>query len=204
SAAPTGAILTDVGSVKEPVVRALEQAWTRVGPVVGAHPIAGSEAAGAAAADAGLFRGRLCILTPTSATDPIPLGRGRALWQAVGAGVEEMPAAEHDAILARVSHLPHLLAYALVDATATSTIARRAVLDYAGSGFFDTTRIAASRAEIWRDILIANRTAVGDALGELRAAVDRLAALVEAGDAPALDAVLSAAATVRARIGRER
>src|SRR5262249_20349975 len=121
SAAPTGAILTDVRSVKEPVVRALEQAWTRVGPVVGAHPIGGRRPAGAAGGAAGLSRGRLCIPPPTPATDPIALGRVRALWEAVGARVEEMPAAEHDAILARVSHLPHLLAYALVDATATST-----------------------------------------------------------------------------------
>src|SRR5437667_206336 len=105
--ARAGALLTDVGSVKQILVAELEAAWAGVGPVVGAHPIAGSEASGAGAACADLFRGRRCILTPTPATDRAALARVRALWEGVGARVEEMPPAVHAARLARVSHLPH-------------------------------------------------------------------------------------------------
>src|SRR5439155_1130219 len=122
------ALLTDVGSVKRMLVEELEAAWAGAGPVVGAHPIAGSEASGAGAARADLFRGRRCILTPTPATDRAALARVRALWEGVGARVEEMPPAVHDELLARVSHLPHLLAYALVAAVGDKSIAHRALL----------------------------------------------------------------------------
>ena len=181
-----GAILTDVGSVKAGVVEALEARWSEGRLVVGAHPIAGSESSGAAAARADLFRGRRCIVTPTPATDREALGRVRALWEGVGAVVEEMPAALHDEILARVSHLPHL------------------VLDYAGSGYRDTTRIAASRPELWRDIALANRAALRGALTEFRAVLDRLEHLLAAGDGEGLEAVLGAAAALRQRLGGER
>src|SRR5207249_4880271 len=176
-----GAILTDVGSVKAGVVEALEARWPERGLVVGAHPIAGGEVSGAGAARADLFRGRRCILTPTPATDREALARVRALWEGVGAVVEEMPAALHDEILARVSHLPHLAAYALVAAFGETRVAGRRVLDYAGSGYRDTTRIAASRPELWRDIALANRAALRGALVEFRAALDRLEGLVVAG-----------------------
>src|SRR5579885_31595 len=125
-AAP-GTLLTDVGSVKGTLVTALEAAWQDRGPVVGAHPLAGSEAAGAGAARADLFVGRRCILTPTKRTDPAALARVRALWEGVGARVEEMAPAAHDALLARISHLPHLLAYALVTAAAGAAVDGRAV-----------------------------------------------------------------------------
>src|SRR6059036_228471 len=192
--ARAGALLTDVGSVKQTLVAELEAAWAGVGPVVGAHPIAGSEASGAGAARADLFRGRRCILTPTPATDRAALARVRALWEGVGAVVEEMPAALHDEILARVSHLPHLAAYALVAAFGETRVAGRRVLDYAGSGYRDTTRIAASRPELWRDIALANRAALRGALVEFRAALDRLEGLVVAGDGDALEAAFAAAA----------
>src|SRR5581483_244779 len=133
-AAP-GTLRTDVGSVKGTLVAALEAAWQDRGPVVGAHPLAGSEAAGAGAARADLFVGRRCILTPTKRTDPAALARVRALWEGVGARVEEMAPAAHDALLARISHLPHLLAYALVTAAAGAAVDGRAVLDYAAAGF---------------------------------------------------------------------
>jgi prephenate dehydrogenase len=196
-----GTILSDVGSVKAPVVAALEALWGPAGPVVGAHPIAGSEASGAGAARADLFVGRRCILTPTPATDREALARVRALWGGVGARVEEMPAAVHDEILARVSHLPHLVAYALADAFGAERVAGRAVLDYAGSGFLDATRIAGSPAEIWRDIALANAAALGTSLGTFRAALDRLGALVVAGDAAGLEAALAAARATRRRLG---
>ncbi|MFN8543347.1 MAG: prephenate dehydrogenase/arogenate dehydrogenase family protein [Candidatus Binatia bacterium] len=196
-----GALLTDIGSVKGSVVTALEAAWKGIGPVVGSHPIAGSEAWGPAAARADLFRGRLCVLTPTAATDPTALARLRDLWEAVGARVEEMAPAVHDAILARVSHLPHLVAFALVAAAAAARADGHRVLAYAGSGFRDTTRVAASRAEVWRDIALANGPALLDAVAEFRVALDRLEELVRARDGAGLEAAFEAAAAARRVLG---
>jgi prephenate dehydrogenase len=201
-AAP-GAVLTDVGSVKAGPVAAMEARWSDPGLVVGGHPIAGSEAAGAAAAQPELFRDRLCILTPTGRTRPAALERVRTLWEGVGARVEEMDADAHDAILARVSHLPHLVAYALVDAVAAARVDGRSVLDYAGGGLRDTTRIAGSLAELWRDIALANAGPLRAALAEFRAALDRLDALIAAGDAAGLGAALDAARTARRRIDED-
>jgi len=199
-AAP-GTILTDVGSVKAGVVAALERAWTSPALVVGAHPIAGSERSGSQAADGALFRGRRCILTPTTQTAPEALARVRRLWEGVGAVVDVLPGDVHDAILARVSHLPHVAAYALVGAVANASIAGHRVLDYAGTGFTDTTRIAASPAEVWRDILLANAAPLRDALGELRQALDAIERAVASGDAAALEAVLDMASAGRRAIG---
>jgi prephenate dehydrogenase len=195
--APAGALLTDVGSVKSGLVEALEARWTAPGLVVGAHPIAGSEAAGAGAARADLFRGRLCIVTPTPRTRPEAVARVRALWEGVGAHVEEMDARAHDEILARVSHLPHLVAYALVDAVAAARVGGRSVLAYAGSGLRDTTRIAGSRTELWRDIALDNAGPLRRAVAEFRAALDRLEALVAAGDVAGLAAALDGARATR-------
>ncbi|HLK10427.1 MAG TPA: prephenate dehydrogenase [Candidatus Binatia bacterium] len=195
-AAP-GALLTDVGSVKGTLVAALEASWQGIGPVVGAHPLAGSEAAGAGAARADLFVGRRCILTPTPRTDAAAVARVRALWEGVGARTEEMPPAAHDALVARISHLPHLLAYALVTAVAGAAVDGRRALDYAAAGFLDTTRVAASRAELWRDIMLANAPALATALAEFRAALDRLDRLVTDGDAAGLTAALETAAGIR-------
>ena len=199
--ATSTAIVTDVGSVKGTLVEALEASWRDAARVVGAHPIAGSEASGAAAAKADLFRGRLCILTPTARTGPDALRTIRTLWEGVGARVEEMSPAAHDAILARVSHVPHVLAYALVRAVADGRADGRRLLDYAGSGFLDATRIAASPAEVWRDIALANRAAIEDALGELRIALDDLAALIAAEDGAGLEQALDAAARARRGMG---
>lgn len=196
-----GTILTDAGSVKAAVVDGMEAAWAGVGPVVGAHPIAGSEASGAGAARADLFVGRRCILTPTARTDAAALRTVRSLWEGVGAIVEELSPATHDEILARVSHLPHVIAYALVRAAGTAQVDGRDVLAYAGSGFRDTTRIAASRAELWRDIVLANGSAVGSAVREFRAALDAIASAVAAGDAAALDTLLVDAEQRRRALG---
>ncbi|HLY38463.1 MAG TPA: prephenate dehydrogenase/arogenate dehydrogenase family protein [Candidatus Binatia bacterium] len=197
-----GTILTDVGSVKTELVAALEARWAGVGPVVGGHPIAGSEASGAGAARADLFRDRRCILTPTSSTDSGALTRVRRLWEAVGARVEEMPPTAHDEILARVSHLPHLVAYALVEAVADLRVAGRQAVDYAGTGFRDTTRIAASPADVWRDIALANADPLRAALAEFRVALDALERFIGAGDAAGLEAALAVARSARQRLGR--
>ena len=197
-----GTILTDVGSVKTAIVAALEARWVGVGPVIGGHPIAGSEESGAGAARADLFRDRRCILTPTPAADPAAVTRVGALWQAVGARVEEMPPAMHDEILARVSHLPHVVAYALVHVVADLQIGGRRVLDYAGTGFRDTTRIAASPADVWRDIALANAGPLRSALAEFRAVLDALERFVAADDGAGLEAELAAARGARQRLAR--
>jgi prephenate dehydrogenase len=194
-------ILTDVGSVKGGLVAALETAWGDAARVVGAHPIAGSEAAGAAAARPDLFEGRLCILTPTPRTDPVACERVRRLWTGIGARVETMAPKTHDRIVARISHLPHLVAYALVTAAVGRSEDGRAVLDYAGTGFLDTTRIGASPAEIWRDIALANRDAIAPALADFRSALAELERLMAAGDGQGLERALAAAAAARRALG---
>jgi prephenate dehydrogenase len=194
-------ILTDVGSVKATLVDDLERAWPHPARVVGAHPIAGSETSGAAAARPDLFQGRLCVLTPSPGTAPAALDVVRRLWTGVGARVEEMAPAAHDAILGRVSHLPHVVAYALVRALAGRSDGGRRLLDYAGTGLLDTTRIAASPAEVWRDVALANRAALGEALAEFRAALGELEALIVAGDGAALERALAAAAEARRALG---
>jgi prephenate dehydrogenase len=186
-------IVTDVGSVKATVVEDLEAVWPEPARVVGAHPIAGSEASGAGAARADLFDDRLCIVTPTARTGAAARGLVRSLWEGVGARVEEMTPDAHDAILGRVSHLPHVVAYALVRTLAADP----RLLDYTGAGFLDTTRIAASPAEIWRDIALANRPALAAALRDFRTALAELERLIEAGDGPGLERALAAAAEVR-------
>ncbi len=196
----SGTLLTDAGSVKASVVAALEARWPDPGAVVGAHPVAGSEAAGAGAARADLFRGRACIVTPTPRTRTDALARVRALWTGVGARVEMMDAAVHDEILARVSHLPHMVAFALMEALGAARVAGRPVLPYGGSGLRDTTRIAGSLPELWRDIALANVPALRAAIGEFRHALDRLDALVAAGDADGLLAALAAARALRERL----
>jgi prephenate dehydrogenase len=196
-----GTILTDAGSVKGSVVAAMEQAWGSAGPVVGAHPIAGSEASGASAARADLFRGRRCILTPHAGTDARALQTVRALWEGVGAVVDDLTAAAHDAILARVSHLPHMVAAALVTAVMNCRVEGQPVDPFVGSGFRDSTRIAASRPELWRDIVRANAAAVGVAIDEFRGALDTLAAAIAQDDAAALDRLLGAAEQRRRALG---
>lgn len=200
--ARAGTILTDVGSVKAGLVNDLEVLWSGVGPVVGGHPIAGSESAGASAARIDLFRGRRCILTPTRTTETAALARVRALWEGIGARVEEMSPAVHDDVLARISHLPHVVACALAATVDRTEVGGRIVLDYAGSGFRDTTRIAGSSAELWRDIALANAPALVAALREFRNALDRFEQAIVTDDAAALEAALAAAQAVRRRLGR--
>jgi prephenate dehydrogenase len=197
-----GTIITDVGSVKREVLDRVEPLCREAGCLfVGGHPVAGREGGGPAAADDTLFRGHRCILTPTSATDAEALARVRALWEGVGMRVEEMDADTHDRILARVSHAPHLIAYALAAAVGEARAGERAVAAYAGSGFRDTTRIAASAAELWRDIALANREQVLEALREFESRLRALEDLLGRGDASALERALAGASRHRRAIG---
>lgn len=173
------AVLTDVGSTKGSVIESIAARCGRVpARFVPGHPIAGGERFGVAAADAELFRGRRVILTPAGCA-PDALRRIREMWQACGAAVVEMDAAHHDEVLAATSHLPHVLAYALVDCLAGME-SDREIFAYAAGGFRDFTRIASSSPQMWHDIVRANHKALlpvidrfSQVLAELRAAIER-------------------------------
>jgi prephenate dehydrogenase len=190
-------IITDAGSTKGNVIAAaranLGAAFARFVP---AHPIAGTEHSGASAAFATLFRDRNVVLTPTADTDRTALATVASLWAACGAHVRELDPGVHDRIFAAVSHLPHLLAFALVDLLAARPDADD-VFRFAASGFRDFTRIAASSPEMWRDISLANRDALGAAIDAYRVKLDALAAMVASADAAGLDAVFARAAAAR-------
>jgi prephenate dehydrogenase len=193
----TGAIVTDAGSTKANVVEAARAALgTRFADFVPGHPIAGSEQSGPGAARADLYRGKRVVLTPQDATRPDAVATVRALWEAAGAQVETLDAAQHDRIFAAVSHLPHLAAYALVD-----DLAQRADSDiffrFAASGFRDFTRIAGSSPEMWRDIALANREAVLAELDGYLGALQTLRQAVDAKDADALLKIFSRGRTAR-------
>ncbi len=196
---PPGCIITDAGSTKEQVVRTLEQALPPSLPCVGAHPIAGTEHAGAAAAFATLFEKRLCVLTPTERTDRTALARVRALWEGVGMRVEEMDMRTHDRVLARVSHLPHLIAFSVMNAMLDASMPGVDLLTYAGSAFADLTRVAASPVEMWRDICTSNRDALLVAIEEFEEALSLMKRCVAHGDSAGLEKAIN-----RARVERQR
>jgi prephenate dehydrogenase len=192
-----GAVVTDGGSTKQTVVAAARAALgARIGQFVPAHPIAGSDASGAGAATATLFQDREVILTALPETAPEAAARVRSAWQACGARVTEMTPRDHDAVLAAVSHLPHLLSYALVHELASRADATQ-LFAHAGTGLRDVTRLAGSHPEMWRDICVANREAL---LGELRRYQDALAqlgALLEQSDGAGLERLFEAARAAR-------
>ena len=198
------AVVIDVGSVKQRVVDALEPVVRSPRQFVACHPIAGTEQSGAAHAFAELFEGQLCVLTPTPQTEPRALARVRALWEGVGMRVEEMPAAEHDRLLALVSHLPHVVAYALVAAIATERVGGRDPLAYSGGGLRDTTRIAASHAEMWRDIFLDNRDELLRAIDGVADALARLRGMIEREESAALEAELDRVRAARRTLTERR
>ena len=191
-----GALVTDVGSVKAPVVRALEPLFAAAGGrFVGSHPMAGSERTGVTAARPDLFHGAVCVLTPTPASDPDAVTQLTQLWTALGARTLRLAPEAHDELVARTSHLPQALAATLVHLV-LDPLAPPAQAQLCAGGFRDGTRIASGSPEMWRDIFLANREPVVRALEDF---AHRLAALrrdVAAGDAAALDAFLT---TARAR-----
>ena len=199
-----GCVITDAGSTKEQVVRKMEQLLPATLPFVAAHPIAGTEHAGAAAAFATLFEKRLCVLTPTERTDRAALARVRALWEGVGMRVEEMDMITHDRVLARVSHLPHLIAFSVMNATLNARLPGVDLLTYAGSAFADLTRVAASPVEMWRDICTSNRDALLVAIGEFEQALAYLKTCVETGESADLEAAINRARAERQRLTKLR
>lgn len=193
-----GVILTDGGSTKGNVVEAVRKVFgTLPAGFVPGHPIAGSEQSGVLAGKADLFQRHKVILTPTEATSPDALAKVRTLWQAMGAEVLEMPVTRHDEVLARTSHLPHLLAFSLVDTLARES-ASLDIFRYAAGGFRDFTRIAASDPVMWHDIFLGNKAAVLDALEDFTGGVNELRRAIEQEDSEALLGIFT-----RARAARE-
>jgi prephenate dehydrogenase len=190
-------LVTDGGSTKGDVVAAAyANLGDKVAQFVPAHPIAGAEKSGAAAALAELYQGKKVVLTPLPENTAASVAQVRAAWELCGALVSELTAQQHDEVFAAVSHLPHLLSFALVHDLAQRDN-RDLLLSFAASGFRDFTRIAASSPEMWRDICLANREAL---LGELQSYVAELQTLQRAlqdNDAHKLEAVFSLARAVR-------
>jgi prephenate dehydrogenase len=190
-----GAVLTDAGSVKRSVVEAALACPARPGVAfVGGHPMAGSERSGFEASDGDLFDGRLALLTPTPDTPEWALAAATTLWEGLGSTVRHLSAETHDHLVAQISHLPHLLAYALVSA------ADGDALPLAGRGFVDTTRIAASAEGLWADIFRENRGPLLDAVDRYEAVLGRWRALVARGDWAGLEAELGRAREVREKL----
>jgi prephenate dehydrogenase len=191
------AILTDVGSVKGAVVQAAQSVFGALPPtLVPGHPVAGTENSGVEAAFPELFQGRRVILTPTKASSPAAIATVRTMWEAAGAVVEEMDAHTHDEMLAATSHLPHVVAFALMHALARMD-AQSEVLRYAAGGFRDFTRIASSDPVMWRDICLTNAPALLDMMDRFRAELDELARAIAAGDGMRLETVFREAKRTR-------
>ena len=194
---PLNKIITDVGSVKAPIIEASRMVYGKVPEkLVPGHPIAGSEKQGVTSANPDLFENHMVILTPLKSTDENATEIIRKLWQSLGSQVIEMSAARHDNILAQTSHLPHLLAYALVEALSSRGDTME-VLKFAAGGFRDFSRIAASDPIMWRDIFKANRTEVIKALDRFLEEISSLRQLVSNGDSDAMEKVFKRARKAR-------
>jgi len=181
-----GAIVTDVGSVKGPVVEELEGLVAQAGGhFIGGHPMAGAEKTGVGAAQADLFWDALCVLTPTANSHLPALGQVRALWEGLGAKVLELTPQAHDELASRSSHLPHVLAAQLASLILSPEYppAQGALC---ANGFRDTTRIASGSPEMWRDIALANRKNLAEALGAFMLRLQDFSRALEAGDAQAI------------------
>jgi prephenate dehydrogenase len=192
-------VVTDAGSTKQDVINAARAALgNKISQFVPGHPIAGREHAGVAAAASELFEGKKVVLTPIAENTTQSVERVQSLWRACGAKVVEMPAETHDAVFAAVSHLPHMLAFALIDELAARPNAKT-LFSFAASGFRDFTRIAGSNPEMWRDIALNNRDAL---LRELTAYETHIVAMRQAllsGNGDALEALMTRAKHARDR-----
>jgi len=196
--APETAVFTDVGSVKAPIVAEARRRGL-ASRFVGAHPLAGKAETGAGAADPDLFRDRRCVLTPDDETPEELVGDLRRLWTAVESTVSVMDAAEHDAVLAASSHLPQMVAFAL-SATADGAAFRDDLVQLVAGGFRDTTRLAASDADMWVDIANLNREAIVDAMDEFSVVWDDLRDAIADRDEKAIRAIIAASRKFRGEI----
>ena len=179
-------VVTDVGSSKAAVARALAEALPGV-CVIPSHPVAGTEQSGPDAAFASLLRGRWCIVTPPADADPARVAQLIGFWEALGARTETMDAEHHDRVLAVTSHLPHLIAYTIVGtASDLEAVTQSEVIKYSAGGFRDFTRIAASDPTMWRDVFLSNREAVLEMLQRFTEDLTELQKAIRKGDGETL------------------
>lgn len=177
-------IVTDVGSTKQEIVRNLDKIFLKY---VGSHPLAGSQRRGVINAKAGIFKDSLCLLTPTKNTDKIALDKIRRLWVNLGARVIALPPDNHDEILSFTSHLPHAAAFSLIRAVP------KEYLKFASTGLKDTTRIAASEAELWSDIFLSNRKNILKSIEVLQGNLDRIKSAIAKKDRKILNRIFKEA-----------
>ncbi len=202
-----GTIVSDVGSIKGSLVEQAESLVPAGVHFVGAHPIAGKETSGVGVGSVDLFTGALCLVTPTANTDPRALLTVQHVWEAMGAVVRSIDPFVHDWILGAVSHLPHLAAFALMNAltdleqqTDAGNNDRCSLLEYSGGGLRDTTRIAAASPEIWRTIFLGNPDNLLTMIETLEKHLQRFKALIQAKDGPGLEREIAKAREARQRL----
>jgi cyclohexadieny/prephenate dehydrogenase len=196
-----GAIVTDVGSVKQAVIRDVKPHMPEGVHFVAGHPVAGTEHSGPASGFAELFRDRWCILTPLADTDPGALQQVTALWQSAGMKVLTMDAEHHDLVLAMTSHLPHLIAYTIVGtATDLEDTLKSEVIKFSAGGFRDFTRIAASDPVMWRDVFLNNREAVLEMLQRFSEDLTALQRAIRWGEGQKLEDLFTRTRTIRRSI----
>ncbi len=190
-------VITDAGSTKGDVLNSAKTVLgSQFNQFIGGHPIAGAEKSGAAAAMADLFVAKNVVLTPTDETNPEAVNTVTTLWRDCGANITTMSAEQHDAIFAAVSHLPHLLAFALVDDIASRPNASQ-LFSFAASGFRDFTRIAGSHPEMWRDISLANRQALINEISAFEQELATVKQLLTQSDSAGLEALFERASHAR-------
>lgn len=193
-----GAIVTDVGSVKEKVIQTLQVRLPEGTEIVGGHPIAGTEHSGPEAGFKELFNGRWCILTPLPDTSLCAIEKVSSIWQACGAKIEMMDPKRHDLVLGITSHLPHLIAYSIVDtANDLEGETKQDVIKFSASGFRGFTRIAASDPVMWRDVFLNNQEAVLEILGRFNEDLSALQKAIRKGDGDYLFQVFSRTRNIR-------
>ena len=202
-----GTIVSDVGSVKGPLVGQVESLVPAGVHFVGAHPIAGKESSGVGEGSVDLFTNALCLVTPTANTDPRALRMVQHVWETMGSIVRSIDPFVHDWILGAVSHLPHVAAFALMNAltdleqkTDAGNNDRCYLLDYSGSGLRDTTRIAAGSPEMWRDIFLWNADNLLTMTEAMEKHLQRFKALIQAKDGPGLEREIAKAREARQRL----
>jgi len=192
-------IVTDVGSVKGKLVHDMEALMPQGVFFVGGHPIAGSDRSGIDTAASEIFKKAKCIMTPTGNTDKDALERVKAIWETFGSLVKFINADEHDRIYAAISHLPHLIAYEIVNTVADLD---SSYLDFCGKGFRDTTRIASSPPEVWRDICLLNKDNLLEYVEVFKRNLDRVSQYLRAYDRESLEKDFKKARTLREGIGQ--
>lgn len=196
-----GAVVTDVGSVKQAVIDDLRPLLPEGVALVPGHPIAGTEFSGPEAGFADLFAGRWCVLTPIEGGDPAAVERVAAMWRALGSRVDLMSPAHHDRVLAITSHIPHLIAYTIVSSTFDlEERTREEVVKYAAGGFRDFTRIAASDPVMWRDVFLNNRESVLEMLGMFLEDLARLQRAIRRGEGETLETIFAESRAIRRNI----